>query len=136
MKKFFLSVMIMMAAMAAFAQRNMTFTVEGPENSYNQVRVVNETSQENFRCRVVILNADTTLKEVYGDFELKGKGDTDSNTKSGSESRIQKGSLLGVQFPKSFTAETSFFVEYRDYPVFDVIIIHITDKDGGYDSEF
>ena len=122
----------MIAVMVVFAQREMNFVVDGPEKAYNQVRVVNETSYENFHCRVVILNDDKTVKEVYGDFELKEKGDSDSNTQRGS---IKKGSLLGIQFPKSFTGEASFYVEYRDYPLFDVIIIHLTNKDGGYEVD-
>ena len=130
MKRVFLSVWFLMVAMSIFAQSEMSFVVEGPEKSYNQVRVVNETSYDNFHCRVVILNADSTLKEVYGEYELKEKGDSDMNTKSGS--RILQGSLLGIQFPKTFTGETSFYVDYRDYPLFDVIIIHLTDK-GAYD---
>ena len=125
-----------MAATAVFAQNEMTFVVEGSEQSYNQVRIVNETPYTDFHCRVVILNEDKTLKEVYGDFALKGKGDSDSNTKSGKDSRIPKGALLGVQFPKNFTGETSFYVEYKDYPMFDVIVIHLTDKDGGYSDEY
>lgn len=125
----------MMASMAVFAQQQMmTFKVEGPEKSYNQVRVVNETPYENFHCRVVVLNEDKTVKEVYGDYDLKEKGDSDSNTKSGTKSRIKKDSLLGIKFPKNFTEEVSFFVEYKDYPAFDVIVIHLTDKNGGYDE--
>ena len=127
----------MMLATVVFAQQKMnTFVVEGSEKSYNQVRVVNETSYTDFHCRVVILNNDTTVKEVYGDYELKEKGDSDSNTKNGKDSRIPQGALLGIQFPKSFTGETSYFVEYRDYPMFDVIIIHLTDKGGGYSEEY
>lgn len=135
MKRTILSVLIMMASMAVFAQQQMmTFKVEGPEKSYNQVRVVNETPYENFHCRVVVLNEDKTVKEVYGDYDLKEKGDSDSNTKSGTKSRIKKDSLLGIKFPKNFTEEVSFFVEYKDYPAFDVIVIHLTDKNGGYDE--
>ena len=136
MKRTILSVLIMMASMAVFAQQQMmTFKVKGDEKSYNQVRVVNETSYSDFHCRVVVLDADSSVNNVYGDYELKEKGDSDSNTKSGANSRIQKGSLLGIQFPKSFTEEVSFFVEYKDYPMFDVIVIHLTDKDGGYDED-
>jgi hypothetical protein len=124
-----------MAAMAVFAQQPMlTFTVKGEEKTYNQVQVVNETSYTDFHCRVVVLNADSTEKEVYGDYVLKEKGDSDSNTKSGTNSRIKKDSLLGIKFPKNFKEEVSFFVEYKDYPAFDVIVIHLTDKDGGYDE--
>ncbi len=134
MKKTFLSLFLLLAATAVFAQKEMTFTVEGPEKSYNQVRVVNETPYTDFRCRVVVLNDDKTVKEVYGDYLLKEKGDSDSNTKSAKESRIPNGAKLGVKFPKNFQHELSFYVEYRDFPVFDVIVIHLTDKDGGYEE--
>lgn len=137
MKKTILSVLFLIAVTAVFAQQEIqTFVVGGGEKSYNQVKVVNETSYTDFHCRVVILNDDNTVKEVYGDYELKEKGDTDSNTKNGKNSRIPQGALLGIQFPKNFTGETSYFVEYRDYPVFDVIIIHLTDKGGGYSEEY
>jgi len=137
MKKTILSVLLMLATVAVFAQqRIMSFEVKGDEKSYNQVRVVNETSYTNFHCRVVLLNEDKSVKDVYGDYELKEKGDSDANTKSGNESRIKKGEWLGVQFPKNFTEEVSFFVEYKDYPLFDVIVIHLTDKGGGYEDEY
>lgn len=127
----------MLATVAVFAQQQiMSFEVKGDEKSYNQVRVVNETSYTNFHCRVVLLNEDKSVKDVYGDYELKEKGDSDANTKSGNESRIKKGEWLGVQFPKNFTEEVSFFVEYKDYPLFDVIVIHLTDKGGGYEGEY
>ena len=137
MKKTILSVLLILATVAVFAQQQiMSFEVKGDEKSYNQVRVVNETSYTNFHCRVVILNEDKSVKDVYGDYELKEKGDSDANTKSGNESRIKKGEWLGVQFPKNFTEEVSFFVEYKDYPLFDVIVIHLTDKGGGYEDEY
>ena len=134
MKKSILLVALAMAAMSVFAQKEMTFVVDGPEKSYNQVRVVNETPYTDFHCRVVILNEDKTVKEVYGDYELKEKGDSDTNTKSGKKSRINKGEQLGVKFPKNFQNELSFYVEYLDYPMFDVIVIHLTEKGGGYDE--
>ena len=137
MKKTILSVLLMLATVAVFAQQQiMSFEVKGDEKSYNQVRVVNETSYTNFHCRVVLLNEDKSVKDVYGDYGLKEKGDSDANTKSGNESRIKKGEWLGVQFPKNFTEEVSFFVEYKDYPLFDVIVIHLTDKGGGYEDEY
>ena len=133
MKRAFFSVMMVVASLAAFAQQGMlTFEVKGSEKSYNQVRVVNETSMENFHCRVVVLNADSTVKEVYGDYNLKEKGDQDMNTKNGD--RVKQGALLGIQFPKNFTGEVSYFVEYKDYPLFDVIIIHLTEKGGEFEE--
>ena len=133
MKKVFLSVIIMMAALSVFAQQEMlTFEVKGPEKSYNQVKVVNETSVESFNCRVVVLNDDKTIKEVYGDYYLNEKGASDMNTKSGN--RIKKGMSLGVQFMKNFPGKASFYVEYKDFPFFDVIVIHVTDKGAEYDE--
>lgn len=134
MKKTILSVLFLMAVTAVFAQNDISFEVKGPEVSYNQVRVVNETPYTDFHCRVVLLNDDKTVREVYGDYELKEKGDSDSNTKGGKKSRIKQGEKLGVKFPKNFNKELSFYIEYRDYPGFDVIVIHLTDKDGGYDE--
>ena len=131
MKKLILSLFLLLAATVAFAQRDMSFEVAGPEAFYNQVRVINETSLENFHCRVVVLNDDKSVKELYGVFELKGKGDSDSNTNNAI--RIKKGSLMGIQFQKSFTADISFFVEYKDYPFFDVIIIHLIDPESEYE---
>jgi hypothetical protein len=136
MKKTILLVFLVMATMVVFAQKDITFVVDGPEKSYNQVRIVNETPYTDFHCRVVILNEDKTVKEVYGDYELKEKGDSDSNTKGTKNDRIQKGTQLAVKFPKNFNKEVSFYVEYRDYPLFDVIVIHLTDKDGGYEDEY
>ena len=129
--------LFLFAAVSVFAQQEIkSFEVKGSEKSYNQVKVVNETSNQNFHCRVVVLNADSTVKEVYGDYVLNERGDSDANTKSGKDSRINQGALLGIQFPKSFTGEVSFFVEYKDYPLFDVIVIHLTDKGGGYEEEY
>ena len=66
MKKTILSVLFLIAVTAVFAQQEMlTFEVGGSEKSYNQVKVVNETSYTDFHCRVVILNDDNTVKEVY-----------------------------------------------------------------------
>lgn len=115
-----------MAVLPAFSQCKIQFKVDGPEKSYNQVRVVNETSFTDFNCRVVVLNEDQSEKEVYGDYALKERGDSDANTKSGQ--KIMNGTLLGVKFMKNFTEDLSYYVEYKDYPLFDVIIIHLTDK--------
>ena len=68
MKKTILSVLLMLATVAVFAQQQiMSFEVKGDEKSYNQVRVVNETSYTNFHCRVVILNEDKSVKDYFVD---------------------------------------------------------------------
>lgn len=131
MKKSILFIFLLMAATVSFAQRDLSFVVEGPEMTYNQIKVVNETSLSHFNCRIVLLNNDKSVKEVYGVFELAAEGESDTSTNNAN--RVKKGSLLGIQFQKSFTADVSFFVEYKDYPFFDVIIIHLIDPDSEYE---
>lgn len=106
-----------------FAQAKRTFTVEGPEDRYNQIRIVNETSEENFRCRLAVLNDDESTKEVYGVYELKERGDSDSAT-----GWLYRGTRIALEMPKDFPVEVTFSVEYKDYPLFDVVIIHLFDN--------
>ena len=131
MKKSILLIFLLMAATAAFTQNEMSFVVEGYSPYYNQVRIVNETSFSNFHCRLVYLNEDNTTKEVFGHFELKGRGDVDTNTEN--RNVISKGSLMAIQFPKDFNKEVSFLVEYKDFPMLHAIIIHLTSPDSEYE---
>ena len=133
MKKLFILIATMMAAgvMAQVDISSRIFTAEGPEKSYNQIRIVNETSQENFRCQLVVLNDDNSIKELYGIYELKEKGDSDSNT-----NRFKQGTRFGIQLPNDFPAEVSFVIEYKDFPLFDAIIIHLHDKNSEFGDEF
>lgn len=131
MKKSILFAFMLMVAVSVSAQSRMTFFVEGPGREYNQIRVMNETSLENFHCRVVVLDEDGSVKDIYGYYQLKEKWDTDTNTKG----RIKRGTLLGIHFPKDFTQELSFYVEYTENPIYNVIVIHLTDKDSEYDND-
>ena len=109
----------------------LSFVIGGSEKTYNQIRVENETSQENFHCRVVVLNDDNSIREVYGEYQLGERNDSDSKTQW-----INRGTKVGVQMPKDFPGEVKISVEYRDYPLFDAIVIHLTDAEGGYDDTF
>lgn len=120
-----------MAAVMASAQEKMIFVIEGPEETYNQIRVINETSLTELRCRVVVLDDSNKIKSEYGQYNIVGQGQYDSNT-----DRIRRGTRLGIQMPQDFTAELAFTVEYKDYPFFDAILIHLTDKANGYSNEF
>ena len=108
----------------------MTFVIEGPEDTYNQIRIVNETSIDAFTCRVVTLKGDDEVASVYGIYSLKSKLDEDSNT-----NRIDRGTKIGVQMMKDFEGELSFDVEYKDRPFFDYIVIHLRDKVSGFDDK-
>ena len=118
-----MTVLLLSGMLNVMAQK-MSFTVKGPEDKYNQIRVVNETSQENVTCRIVMMwDGDEHSKEVYGVYHLKSIGDIDSNTRW-----LNAGTTVAIEMPKDFPVEVDFNVEYKDYPLFDAIVIHLFDK--------
>ena len=123
MKKLFLLMLLICGVNLAQAER-FIFTVGGDESSYNQVKIINETTQKDFRVRVVFINDenDKTKDEVLGIYNLKEPGDSDFCNK-----KVKREQKLGIDMPKDFKAEVSFSVEYKDYPLFDAIVIHITE---------
>jgi len=122
MKKIVLFALLLCGGICASAQNLKPFTVEGNEDKYNMVRVVNETSQDTLCCRVVFLNEDNQASEIYGVYNMKAKYDQDSKVKW-----LNRGTKMAVEMPKDFPVETSIAVEYVDRPVWDFLIIHITD---------
>ena len=131
MKRFsVLFMMLLSIQVLSVCAGEMQFTIAGPEDTYNQIRVVNETSQETFTCRVVKVNEyEGGQDELYGVYNLRAKMDEDSNTKW-----INRGTKLAVQMPNDFPVEVSFSVEYIDRPFFDYIVIHIFDA-GTFDTK-
>lgn len=129
MKKFVSFILVLfISAFAIFA--NETYTkIEGPEKVYNQIRIINESSVTSFMCRVVILKdlGDSKYEKdyVYGIYNLDGDDDSDSNT-----NKIKRGKMFCVEFEEKNKDRFSYYVDYRDYPGFDVVVIHITDKDS------
>lgn len=124
MKKIVLMAILLCGGLFASAQNLKPFTVEGPEEKYNMIRVINETSEDSLFCRVVYLNEENQASEVYGVYNLKSKHDHDSNAKW-----LDRGAKMALEMPKDFPVETSIAVEYVDRPVWDFLIIHITDAD-------
>ena len=130
--KFIISlVAFALLSMLSVSAKNI-FVVEGPEDSYNQIRVVNETSQKDFKCRVVILNEDETTNRMYGVYYFK---EIDSSASKSDINRVQRGSKVAIQMPKDFPTEMSYYVEYKDYPFFDIIVIHLTDNKSEFNEE-
>ena len=127
-KQLLLLVLMMIVPMISSAKK-LSFTIGGPEDSYNRICVVNETSQENFNCRLVILDDNDEKIAVYGVYHLKSEGDEDSNS-----SWIGRGARIGIQMPKDFPLEVSFSVEYYDRPFYDYIIIRLYDNTTEFDE--
>ena len=123
MRKFFFILAALMMSAVVVAENKMSFTVNGPENRYNRIKVVNHSSYSNFECRVFVLNADESAGELYGIYNLKGYDDADSNTRW-----VEKNAKLEISIPDELPGEVDYLVEYKDFPMYDFIIIYITDK--------
>ena len=127
MKRIILFVLSMLAFISVEAKT--TFKVEGPHNVYRRIRVINQTSQENFDCRFVLLkeNEDGTLTrgEVYGIYHLKGRNDIDTNTRW-----IDKGTLVGIEMPAGFPEDVEVSVEYNSV----AIRVTLLDKNSKFES--
>lgn len=127
MKRIILFILSMLAFISVEAKT--TFKVEGPHNVYRRIRVINQTSQENFDCRFVLLkeNEDGTLTrgEVYGIYHLKGRNDIDTNTRW-----IDKGTLVGIEMPAGFPEDIEVSVEYNSV----AIRVTLIDKNTKFES--
>ena len=130
MKRFFVILSAILMAFTATAKGKMTFVVGGPEEKYNQIRVVNETSMTNFTCRVVVVDGENKVASVYGVYNLSEWKSSDSHT-----SGIWRGTKMGIQMPNDFKGELDFDVEYLDLPIFDIILIHLHDKKSSFKNE-
>lgn len=58
MKKLFFLLAASLLTLSVMGQEKFSFVIQGSENVYNQVRVVNQTSLQQIRCRVVVLDND------------------------------------------------------------------------------
>ncbi len=131
MKRIFLFILSLFAVLSVAAKT--TFKIEGPEKKYNQIRVINKTSQENFSCRLVLLKVNEdgsfTRGDVYGTYNLKGKNDIDTNT-----NKVKRGTIVGVEMPTDFPEDVEVSVEYRNYPFYDAVIVTLIDKNNKFES--
>ena len=131
MKQLFILLATAMMTVSVMAQEKFSVVIQGSEDTYNQVRVINRTSLQDIRCRVVVLDENNNILSVYGTYSMSGYDDADSNTE-----RISRGTKIGLQFPEDFNHELLYSVEYRDYPLFDVVVVVLYDKNGEFSSEF
>lgn len=126
-----ITLLLLAVSLTVMAEEKISFVIEGSEQVYNQIRVINRTSAEHLRCRVVLLNNNDHIEAVYGDYDLSGYDDSDSHTMS-----VLRGQKIGVQFPQDFTTQVTSTVEYRDYPFFDIVVIYLYDIAEEYNAEF
>lgn len=125
MKKLALILSLLMTALLGVkAEGNFRLQVDGPENSYNMVRVVNLSHYTDFTCTVYFLDKHDdkfVVASAAGTYKLAGTNDHDSN-----KVRVRKGNWLGVKLPDDMT-DVSVSISYKDLPMFDIVNLVITD---------
>ncbi len=131
MKRIILFVLSMLAFISVEAKT--VFEIDGPERSYNQITVINRTSQDNFSCRLVLLtenlNGSLHRDEEYGTYHFKGENDEQTITV-----KIKRGTLVGIEFEENFPVDVDVTVDYRDNRFFDSIVVVLADKNKKYES--
>lgn len=130
MKRYFLVLLVLCILPLQALHAKLSFVVEGPEQSYNRIFVVNETNQPQFRCRLVVLREDGSTDQLLGIYNLDGLNDSDSNAKD-----VKRGMRIGIELPKDFAKELAYTIEYKDYPLFDAVIVHLYEKDSEFLEE-
>ena len=104
---------------------NLKIKIEGPERSYNQIRIINKTNNEDFECQIYKLKAegdDFKVKRLLATYYLKENGDTDSCTFS-----IDRNTYIGISSPEDFENIT-YDIYYKDIPFFDIVDITLKEK--------
>lgn len=130
MKKVFLFFVISIFLGMGFGiAENIKLKVEGPEGSYNQLRIVNNTKYENFNCKAFLLEkkgGKDVVVRTLGEFHLEEKGDTDSCTM-----KIKKNQMIGISLPDNFE-EIESSVSYIDIPFFDIVKVELFNSGEKY----
>lgn len=125
MKKILILALVLMASISAAAQNNIKFKIEGPEESYNLIRVENHTSFSDFELTVYLLKeteGKMVVNSALGTFSLKEKGDIDSV-----KTRLRAEQWIGVSLPEGME-KVKAVMTYKDLPLFDIVYIVLTDE--------
>ena len=125
----------MFLCLAALSAENIKFKVGGNAKRYNQIKVYNNTKVSDFDCEAFILeNRDGKLvaQESMGSVHLRNPGGDDTIT---TIKLIKRGTNLGLTVPEK-VGEFSYVVEYKNYPLFDVIEIKLLSADSPLGKEF
>lgn len=135
MKKVIVLFVGMFLCLAALGAENIKFKVGGGARRYNQIKVVNNTGASNFDCEAFVLESrgeKLVAQESLGSVHLRSSGGDDTITLL---NLIKRGSNLGIAVPEK-VGDFSYVVEYKDYPLFDVIEIKLVGADSPLGKEF
>ena len=124
MKKYICLFSLLVLVITSINAENLKIKIEGPESSYNQMRITNNTKYSDFDCKVYLLKEEQgkfIIKETLGMFHLKDSNDTDS-----CKMYLKKNSFVGISIPETL-GKVSYTITYRDLPFFDVVEIFLSD---------
>lgn len=108
----------------AFAER---FLIQVPEDDYNQIQVHNLSSVESFTGKLYKLEKDGDdfrQKMMLGAFSIKYIDDTCTLNK-----KIKENEWFALDLPESLDGKFSYELEHKDFPFFDILVVHIMDRD-------
>ena len=126
MKKILITLVGLFVCTVAIYAENIKFKVAGPEASYNQVRIMNESDYDEFDGKVYRLSEQDgsfVIKETLGVFHIKYQHDTDSVS-----AKIRRGEWLGVSLAGSDKV-VPFRIDYMDLPFFDVVQVYLLSEE-------
>lgn len=121
--------------LAALGAENIKFKVGGSAKRYNQIRVVNNTQASYFDCEAFLLeerDGKLIAQESMGSVRLQNPGADDTIT---TINLIKRGTNLGLAVPEK-VGDFSYVVDYKNYPLFDVIEINLLGADSPLGKEF
>lgn len=121
--------------LAALGAENIKFKVGGSAKRYNQIRVVNNTQASYFDCEAFLLeerDGKLIAQESMGSVRLQNPGADDTIT---TINLIKRGTNLGLAVPEK-VGDFSYVVDYKNYPLFDVIEIKLLGADSPLGKEF
>ena len=114
--------------LAALGAENIKFKVGGSA-------VVNNTHASYFDCEAFVLeerDGKLVAQESMGSVRLRNPGEDDTIT---TINLIKRGSNLGLAVPEK-VGDFSYVVDYKNYPLFDVIEIKLLGADSPLGKEF
>ena len=135
MKKIAVLFVGMLLCLSALGAENIKFKVGGKAKRYNQIKVFNNTNATDFDCEAFVLeerDGKLVAQESLGKVHLRKFGGDDTITVV---SLIKKGTNLGLTVPEK-VGEFSYVIEYKNYPLFDVIEIKLVGADSPLGKEF
>lgn len=122
-----------LSSLSLLAKNNVKLKIEGPEDAYNMVKVINQTSFADFNLTIYFLeeNGDKMIvSSTLGNYFLKGTGDTDTV-----KVKTTQGQCIGVALPDGME-DVQVVLTYVDLPFFDIVQIVLSEDTIKVGDEF